>query len=241
MIKNLLKSLHLTLQSMTWAWDVAAEFYIGLRALIGRGQYITFFGSARLTEQSMDYKNVRELARKFASLGYTIVTGGGPGIMEAANRGAKDGKGFSIGCSIELLKHEPPNAYLSFNLRFKNFSVRKVVLTHFSQIFVVAPGGLGTLDELFEILVLFQTEKIPARPVFLLNRSYWEPLIIYMREVMVKAGTISESDVDLLRVVDKPEEILSQLGLALRVDKSNEASQQDAKSSPPDYPVKRAS
>ncbi|MGD9690022.1 MAG: TIGR00730 family Rossman fold protein [Phycisphaerales bacterium] len=190
---------------------VFAEFIRGFRALHFVGPCVTFFGSARFPEDHPHYALARETAARVSRMGFTIMTGGGPGIMEAANRGARDAGGRSIGCNIELPQEQQPNPYLDKFVEFRYFFVRKVMLVKYSYAFVVLPGGFGTLDELFEALTLIQTDKIHDFPVVLMGREYWEPLLTFIKETMIARGTISPGDLDLLYVTDSPEEAVSVL------------------------------
>lgn len=191
------------------AFHVFQEFVRGCRELYDIGPAVTVFGSARFTEDHRYYALARATGQRLAEAGYTVVTGGGPGIMEAANRGAQEGGGLSIGCNIHLPKEQQPNAYLDRTLEFDYFFVRKVMLAKYSSAFVVMPGGLGTLDEIFETATLIQTGKIPAFPLVVMGREYWQPLFDLLREKMVVAGTIDAADVDRILLTDSPDEALA--------------------------------
>jgi hypothetical protein len=186
---------------------IMAEFVRGFRRLHFVGPCVTVFGSARFREPHPWYELARDVGRRLAKAGATVMTGGGPGIMEAANRGAKEAGGYSIGCNIRLPEEQKPNPYLDRWITFRYFFVRKVMLVKYSYVFVVMPGGFGTLDELFEAVTLVQTRKIESFPVVLVGRSYWAPLLDFLRTTLVPAGTISAEDVDLLHVTDSPEEV----------------------------------
>ena len=177
------------------------DFIAGFRALHFVGPCVTVFGSARYGESHPHYATAREVGRRLAHLGFTVMTGGGPGLMEAANRGAREAGGRSVGCNIELPLEQAPNPYLDRSVTCRYFFVRKVLLFKYSYAFVALPGGLGTLDELSEALTLIQTKKIKNFPVVLIGREYWAPLG-QMLEHMVAAGTISEADLRLLLVTD---------------------------------------
>ncbi|MDX9910327.1 MAG: TIGR00730 family Rossman fold protein [Phycisphaerales bacterium] len=185
---------------------IAREFIRGFRRLHFIGPCVTVFGSARFKEDHPYYELARDVGRRLAHEGFAVMTGGGPGIMEAANRGAKEAGGLSLGCNIELPMEQRPNPYLDHFVDFKYFFVRKVMLVKYSCAFVVLPGGFGTLDELFETATLVQTKKIEQFPIVLMGRSYWQPTISMMRDVMVREGTISPDDVDLIRITDDPAE-----------------------------------
>jgi hypothetical protein len=166
---------------------------------------VTVFGSARTPEDSTDYALGREMGSRLAGLGFTVITGGGPGIMEAANRGAREAGGHSVGCNIVLPHEQQPNPYLDVSIDFRYFFVRKMMLVKYSYAFVVLPGGFGTMDELFEALTLIQTGKIHDFPMVVMGSQYWQP----MREqidVMLSAGMISPSDLDLLLFTDDVDE-----------------------------------
>lgn len=188
---------------------IAIEFIKGFRALHFAGPCVTVFGSARFREDNPHYIMAREVGRLVAKAGFTTMTGGGPGIMEAANRGARDGGGVSLGCNILLPMEQQHNPYLDEFITFRYFFVRKVMLVKYSYAFVVCPGGFGTLDELFEALTLVQTRKIDGFPVVLMGVAYWTPMIQFLRDTLLAAGTISAEDLDLLTVTDSPEEAVA--------------------------------
>ncbi len=184
---------------------VASEFLRGFRKLHFVGPCVTVFGSARIPETEPAYVAARAVAARLGEMGFTIMTGGGPGIMEAGNRGAKDVGATSVGCTIELPQEQSSNPYLDVEVSFEHFFVRKVMLVKYSYAFVVGQGGFGTGDEMFEALTLIQTGKIEQFPVVLLGVGYWSDLVGQIEE-MVKAGMISRSDLDLLMVTDDPDE-----------------------------------
>jgi uncharacterized protein (TIGR00730 family) len=184
---------------------ICAEFIRGFRALHFVGPCVTVFGSARFREDNKYYELAREVGRRAAGLGVTVMTGGGPGIMEAANRGAKEAGGKSLGCNIVLPHEQKPNPYVDRFISFRYFFVRKVMLVKYSYAFVVLPGGYGTLDELFEALTLVQTKKILEFPVVLMGVDYWEPMLEFIKGTLLKNGTIGEEDVGLLTVTDSPD------------------------------------
>jgi hypothetical protein len=190
---------------------IAAELVHGFRTLHFVGPCVTVFGSARFDERHPAYALAREMGRRIAREGLTVMTGGGPGIMEAANRGAKEAGGRSIGCNIVLPREQEPNPYLDRFLTFRYFFVRKVMLVKYSYAFVVMPGGFGTLDELFEAATLIQTGKIQDFPVVLMGVDYWRPLLALL-ESMVAAGTVDRADVERLTVTDSPDEALRVIG-----------------------------
>ncbi len=196
------------------ACRVFAEFIKGFRALHFVGPCVTVFGSARFKEDDKYYALAREMGKQISELGFTVMTGGGPGIMEAANRGAREAGGRSIGCNIKLPMEQKPNPYLDKFVEFRYFFVRKVMLVKYSYAFVVMPGGFGTLDELFEALTLIQTGKIRQFPVILMGSDFWKPMLDFFRERLLAAGTISPSDVDLLVVTDSVDEAASAIAAA---------------------------
>lgn len=178
------------------------EFLRGFRALHFAGPCVTVFGSARFPESHPYYRLAREAGTELAKAGFTVITGGGPGIMEAANRGAKDAGGRSIGCNIELPQEQKHNPYLDQWITFRHFFVRKVMLVKYSYAFVALPGGFGTLDEIFETATLIQTAKIRDFPLVLMGREFWQPLLDFIAERMVKAKTIDQADLDRIIVSD---------------------------------------
>lgn len=188
-----------------FAISVLFEFIKGLRALHFVGPCVTVFGSARFEEDHPDYKLARELSGRIAKLGFTIMTGGGPGIMEAANRGAREVGGRSVGCNIELPHEQYANPYMDKWVDIKYFFVRKTLLTKYSYAFVVMPGGFGTLDEYFESITLMQTKKISDFPVVIMDKEFYKNIIAHI-EVMKAEGTISPNDTDLFFFTDSVDE-----------------------------------
>ncbi len=203
------------------AWRIFRELIHGFRALHFVGPCITVFGSARFPETHPYYKLTRALGAEIAKAKFTVMTGGGPGLMEAANRGAKEVAGTSIGCNIILPQEQQPNPYLDKWVDFRYFFVRKVMLVKYSYGFVATPGGFGTLDELFEVTTLIQTGKIKGFPVVLLGVDYWKPLLAFLRVPVLQSEAISPADLDQLLVTDSPAEavefikskVLSRFGL----------------------------
>ena len=185
---------------------IFAEFVRGFRALHFVGPCVSVFGSARFADGHPFYGLARETGRELARAGFTVMTGGGPGIMEAANRGARDVGGRSVGCNIELSREQRPNPYLDRFITFRHFFVRKVMLVKYSYAFVALPGGFGTLDEIFETATLIQTGKIADFPLVLLGRDFWSPLLDFMTERLVPEGTSGADDVARLFVTDSPVE-----------------------------------
>lgn len=195
---------HSRISELLFTLKVVVEFIRGFRALHFVGPCITVFGSARFKEGHPYYELSRQMGARISSMGFVILTGGGPGLMEAANRGAKDAGGKSIGCNIALPKEQHPNPYLDKWVTLDHFFVRKVLLLKYSFGFIVLPGGFGTLDELFETLTLIQTGKISDFPVVLMGTAYWEPLRQQL-ETMKQQGTVSDSDFEHLLLTDDPD------------------------------------
>lgn len=191
----------------TFTIKVLVEFIRGFRALHFVGPCVTFFGSARFSEDHIYYKNARKIASEVAKLGFTVMTGGGQGLMEAANRGAKDVKGRSVGCNIVLPNEQHPNNYLDKWVNIRYFFVRKTLLIKYSFAFIVLPGGFGTMDEFFEALTLTQTKKINQFPIIIFDRSFHSDLIDHI-EWMKYEKTISREDLNLILVTDSIEEAI---------------------------------
>lgn len=195
----------------TWRiFKILAEFVEGFEKKLSRiDPAVTVFGSARVKPDDPHYKLGVEIGRKLAEEGITVVTGGGPGIMEAANRGAFEAGGQSVGLNIELPFEQQPNPYVKKSLTFDYFFVRKVMLVKYANAFVILPGGFGTLDELFESITLIQTGKIMPFPTILVDSSYWGGLIDWMKARMLEMGYISESDLNYIQVVDTADEAMA--------------------------------
>jgi uncharacterized protein (TIGR00730 family) len=196
--------------------EIAGEFARGFDALAHVGRAVTVFGSARTPPEHPDYTLVREVGACLGRAGYAIITGGGPGLMEAANRGARDAGERSIGCNIELPREQTLNPYLDIGLRFRHFFVRKVMFVRYASAFVIAPGGYGTLDELFEALTLIQTTTIRHSPVILLGDGEWDGLIEWLRDRALAEGRIDADDLAVLHVVKQPSEVCAIVDAARR-------------------------
>jgi len=187
---------------------IIGEFVEGFDKLNGVGPAVTIYGSARTSPGHELYSKAEEIARLLGSQGFSVITGGGPGVMEAANKGALDAGATSVGLNIQLPVEQARNLYATKAITFNHFFVRKVMLVKYAVAFIIMPGGLGTLDELTEVLTLIQTQKIRPFPVILFNSRYWKGFLDWMREVVYAQGNVSEEDFDLLRVCDEPKEVV---------------------------------
>ena len=206
----MLEGPHSRLDEFFTLFRVMADFLRGFRVLHFVGPCVTVFGSARIKAGSPDYELARKMGAGIARLGFTVMTGGGPGIMEAANRGAKEAGGRSVGCNIKLPFEQAPNKYLDRCVTLYYFFVRKTLLVKYSYAFVVMPGGAGTLDELFEALTLIQTGKIQNFPIVIMGTDYWRELTDLLNK-MARLGTINSADVDLVYVTDSVEKALEHI------------------------------
>jgi hypothetical protein len=193
------------------AFRIFRELIYGFRALHFVGPCITVFGSARFPREHPYYELTRELGARIALAQFTVMTGGGPGLMEAANRGAKEADGVSIGCNIVLPQEQKPNPYLDKFVEFRYFFIRKLMLVKYSYGFVAAPGGFGTLDELFEVATLIQTGKIKNYPVVLLGAEYWSPLLVFLRQSVLVNAAILPRDLEQILVTDSPSEAVDHI------------------------------
>lgn len=188
---------------------IMAEFVEGFEELAQVGKAVSIFGSARTPAEDPYYKKARETTKLLAEAGYAIITGAGPGIMEAANRGAKDGGGLSIGLNIEIPTEQQSNSYVEKLLSFRYFFCRKVMFVKYAHAFVIFPGGFGTVDEFLESITLIQTQRASRFPVILVGGDYWKGLIDWMKGTVLTAHNISQSDLDIFQVIDEPREIVS--------------------------------
>jgi uncharacterized protein (TIGR00730 family) len=195
-------------------FKIISEFVEGFEKLARIGPCVSIFGSARTHHNNKYYKLAEELAFKLTQKGYGVITGGGPGIMEAANKGAKRGNGKSVGINIDLPFEQKPNDYIDKDklITFDHFFIRKVMFMKYAQGFIVLPGGFGTFDELFEAITLIQTRKIGAFPIILMGKKYWEGLVKWIEDVMLEEGNISETDLELFSVVDTTDEAVDLIG-----------------------------
>ena len=197
------------LHTDTWrVFRIMGEFVQGFEDLAHVANGVSVFGSARTKPNDSEYRAAQETGALLARAGYAVITGGGPGIMEAANRGAFEAGGASVGCNIELPHEQSSNTYLTLSLKFKYFFVRKMMFVKYSDAFIIFPGGFGTPDELFEALTLIQTRKIHNFPVVLFGTRYWKPMLDWLRGPMLKEGKIVEEDFRRLHVTDAPSEVV---------------------------------
>src|SRR5512142_3351365 len=195
-------------KSDTWrVFRIMAELVEGFEALNNIGPAVTIFGSARLQPGSVYYNKCLKVAETLAKDGFAIISGGGPGIMEAANKGAQNANGASIGLNIALPMEQSPNDFQDIRVEFRYFFVRKLMFVKYAVGYVIFPGGYGTLDELFEALTLIQTKKIRGFPVILVGRKYWQGMLDWMGSSVLEMGNIDKADLDLLHIVEEPEEV----------------------------------
>ncbi|MCM8790066.1 MAG: TIGR00730 family Rossman fold protein [Candidatus Omnitrophica bacterium] len=193
----------------TWRiFRIMSEFVEGFEVLSKIGQAVSIFGSSRTKRGTKYYKLGEEIAYLLSKEGYAIITGSGPGLMEAANRGAKRAKGQSIGLNIQLPLQQKPNKYVDLLMDFRYFFVRKVMFVKYAKAFVILPGGYGTLDEFTEAINLIQTERIPKFPVVLVNSEYWKGMLDWLKTSVLKHGCINKEDLKIFTIVDKPKEVV---------------------------------
>jgi uncharacterized protein (TIGR00730 family) len=194
--------------SETWrVFRIQSELVEGFETLNDLGPAVTIFGSSRLKPGNKYYDDAVTVARKLADDGFAIITGGGPGIMEGANKGAKKGKAHSVGLNIEIPSEQLPNKYQDVSLSFRYFFIRKLMFIKYAIAYIIFPGGFGTMDELFEALTLVQTKRIKSFPIILYGSEYWEGLIDWMKKTLIAQGTIEREDFALFSLVDKPEDV----------------------------------
>ena len=195
-------------QDIWMVFKIMGEFVEGFEHLKNIGPAVSIFGSARLKKNSMYYKLAAKVSEALSKEGFSIITGGGPVIMEASNKGARKGKGKSIGLNIEIPQEQVPNKYANVSMNFDYFFARKVMFVKYSFGYVIFPGGFGTMDEAFEALTLIQTGKISRFPVILVGKKYWSGLLRWIKTVMIKERTISSKDLNLLYLTDDPKEVV---------------------------------
>jgi uncharacterized protein (TIGR00730 family) len=193
----------------TWRiFRIMSEFVEGFEVLSKIDKAVSIFGSSRMKPNHKYYKLAEQTAYLLAKEGYAIITGSGPGIMEAANKGAKRAGGLSVGLNIQIPQEQKPNKYVDTLLDFRYFFVRKVMFVKYAKAFVIMPGGYGTLDEFTEAINLIQTQRIPKFPVVLLGKDYWEGLISWLKNTVLASGNISKEDLDIFTIVDSPQEVI---------------------------------
>lgn len=207
-----------------WIRQIAAEFALGFDSLAEIGPAVTVFGSARTPPSHPHYALMREVGAELGRAGYTVITGGGGGLMEAANRGASEVGAISVGCNIELPREQVTNPYVNVALRFRHFFARKVMFVRYASAFVVGPGGFGTLDELFEALTLIQTATIRHFPVILLDRDQWDGLLQWLRAAVLADRRIDEGDLRSLTVAANPREVVQIVGAARERQRAEQTS-----------------
>lgn len=198
----------LTAQESWRIFRIMAEFVDAIETLSGINHAISIFGSARVKPGDPYYEKTVVLARRLAQEGFSVITGGGPGIMEAANKGAAEGGGKSVGMNIRLPFEQKPNPYANVHIDYKYFFIRKVMFVKYAMAYIILPGGFGTLDELFEALTLIQTKRIKSFPVILMGSEYWKGLIDWMKDTMMRDLMIEKDDLDYFQVIDDPEEVV---------------------------------
>lgn len=220
-IKNLLENIKEPIS----AWKmfrIMGEFVNGFEFLKKYDAAATFFGSARFHPESRDYHEARKLAKELAKLGFAIITGGGPGIMKAANHGAQDARGVSVGLNIQLPNEQRTNIYVEESQSFNYFFVRKLMLSYASEVYIFFPGGFGTMDELFELLTLIQTKKICRVPVILVDKKFWNPLLTWINQTMYQSNqTIDKADMEVYHLVDDSKEALEHIKKLIKANKIN--------------------
>ena len=198
----------ITIQDSWRMFRIMAEFVDGFEALSKYHPAVTIFGSTRVKPGDEVYQKAEQIGKLLAENGFAVITGGGPGVMEAANKGAASAGGNSIGLNIELPLEQKPNPYANITLHFRYFFVRKVMFVKYAVAYIILPGGFGTMDELLESITLIQTQKIKPFPVILVGSNYWKGFLDWIKEVVLKEGKISPAELDILQLIDKPEEIV---------------------------------
>lgn len=188
-----------------------AEFVEAIESLSKLRNAVTIFGSARVAPDDPYYQKTEKLARRLAEKGFSVITGGGPGIMEAANKGAAEAGGKSVGMNIRLPFEQKPNVYANISIDYKYFFIRKVMFVKYAVAYVIMPGGFGTMDELFEALTLIQTRRIKSFPVILMGSEYWKGLLDWIKNTMIRDGMILPEDLDFIEIIDDPDEVVKHI------------------------------
>jgi hypothetical protein len=198
----------MTVQDSWRLFHIMAEFVEGFEALAECGPAVTIFGSTRVKPGDEVYQKAERIGQLLAESGFAVITGGGPGVMEAANKGAASSGGKSVGLNIELPFEQKPNPYANITLKFRYFFVRKVMFVKYAVAYIILPGGFGTMDELLESVTLIQTRKIKPFPVILVGADYWKGFLDWIKEVVLKEGNISPEDLEIFQIIDEPGEIV---------------------------------
>jgi uncharacterized protein (TIGR00730 family) len=201
----------LSIEESWRVFRIMAEFVEGIETLSEVRNAVSIFGSARVKPDDAYYKKAEILARLLAQNGFSVITGGGPGIMEAANKGASEAGGKSVGMNIRLPFEQKPNPYSNIHLDYKYFFIRKVMFVKYAMAYVILPGGFGTMDELFEALTLIQTKRIKSFPLILMGSDYWQGLLDWLKKTMLAEGKIQPADLELIQIIDDPEEVVKHI------------------------------
>jgi len=201
----------LSIEESWRVFRIMAEFVEGIETLSEVHNAVTIFGSARVKPDDAYYKKTEILARLLAQNGFSVITGGGPGIMEAANKGASEAGGKSVGMNIHLPFEQKPNPYTNIHLDYKYFFIRKVMFVKYAMAYVILPGGFGTMDELFEAVTLIQTKRIRSFPLILMGSDYWQGLLDWMKKTMLQEGKILPADLELIQIIDDPDEVVKHI------------------------------
>jgi uncharacterized protein (TIGR00730 family) len=201
----------LTIEESWRIFRIMSEFVDAIETLSGIKHAVSIFGSARTKPDDPYYQKAQLLSRLLAEKGFGVITGGGPGIMEAANKGAAEAGGQSVGMNIRLPFEQKPNPYANISIDYRYFFIRKVMFVKYAMAYVIMPGGFGTIDELFEALTLIQTKRIKSFPVFLMGSQYWKGLLDWLKKTMLRDGKISPEDLELIQIVDEPDEVVKRI------------------------------